>query len=124
MISWSQLALAFNGFSMASCETPVRPPCQVAALALDPAQEPVPGDDAEDATWMDVSQVSTMAGQSLCRIKIYGPLGLAVYVDKLRSFWPFLALCIMGNRASLIEIVVPSVLYFSTCQPPPHPLPP
>ena len=36
---------------------------QVAALALDPSQEPVAGDDAEDAVWMDVSEVSHLKGE-------------------------------------------------------------
>ena len=37
-------------------------PLQVAALASDPLQEPVPGDDAEAAMWLDVAQVSALEG--------------------------------------------------------------
>ena len=37
----------------------------MAALALDPFQEPVAGDDAEDAMWLDIEMVSELEGEDM-----------------------------------------------------------
>jgi hypothetical protein len=36
---------------------------QVAALAMDPSQQPVAGDDATDAMWLDIGLVSELEGR-------------------------------------------------------------